>query len=294
MYHPRVILPLLLACIEAAPTRAAPPPPPPAVEIAQEKPARLADTYPWRDPQAPYEPLSSRIAAPASYTRPPLEGYAAWLRDLPLLPVGSPVLSYEGGTIRPGDDPDLLAVVDLDLIPGDLQQCADTVIRLYAEWAWHIGDKGVGFHFTSGDLSSWSRWAEGYRPVISGNKVSWTRPARPDDSRESYQRWLRSVMTYAGTLSLAREGRPVPVAQVLPGDFLSLGGSPGHALVVLDVAANDAGQTAVLVGEGYMPAQSLHLLRGPLEGWWPTSAPLEVPTWPVPFPWSSLRRFGEG
>lgn len=282
---------LLLACARAAPD---PAPVVAPVEIAKEEPARRTDAYPWRDPKAPYEPLSARVAPPAGYIRPPLTGYAAWLRDLPLLPVGSPVLSYSGGLIRSGDDPDLLAVVDLDLIPGDLQQCADTVIRLYAEWAWHEGDKSIGFHFTSGDLSSWSRWAEGYRPVIAGSHVSWTRSARPDDSRDDYKLWLKSVMTYAGTLSLAREGHPVPVEQVLPGDFLSLGGSPGHALVVLDVASDASGQTAVLIGEGYMPAQSLHLLRGPLEGWWPTSAPLQVPTWPTPFPWSSLRRFGEG
>ena len=48
-------------------------------------------------------------------------------------------------------------------------------------------------------------------------------------------RYLLPVFGYAGTLSLSRE---VPLTQARPGDVLVNGGSPGHAVLVLDVAAS--------------------------------------------------------
>lgn len=242
---------------------------------------------------APVEAAAARvgeIAAPEGFSRTPAEGYAAWIRNLPLRAPGTPVRSWRGDTVISGSSPSLLAVVDLSVGEADLQQCADTILRLRIEWLWQRSDAPeIAFRFTSGDLSSWSRWAAGDRPVIRGNKVSWARTAAPDSSRENLDRWMASLFTYAGTRSLAREG--VAATGVLPGDFLVTGGSPGHAVVVLDVAQGSEGQTAVLVGEGYMPAQDLHLLRGPLDGWYPVGEALAVPTWPDPFPWAGLRRF---
>ncbi len=292
-----MILLMTLACgaPQAGDLATAETPPP---EIAQEALAPAAEVWParaedyaFRDPALSYEPLWQRVPTPEGFTRAPLTGYAAWLRALPLRSEGTPLRTWRGDTLWSGTDPRLLAVVDLDVGEADLQQCADTVIRLRAEWAWTQQDASVGFRYTSGHLSTWSGWAAGDRPVVSGSKVSFVRSARADASRESYKRWLYKVFTYAGTLSLAREGRAVSAAEVLPGDFLSLGGSPGHALVVLDVATNAAGETVVLIGEGYMPAQDLHLLRGPVEGWWSTAAPLDVPTWATAFPWTALRRW---
>lgn len=251
----------------------------------------VAEDYLFRDPALPYEPIWARLPPPDGYARAPLEGYAAWVRALPLRPAGTPLRTYRGDLLWSGRDPRLLAVVDLDVWPVDLQQCADTVIRLYAEWAWYKQDSKVGFRYTSGDLSSWSAWAEGERPIVSGSKVRWARSAASDRGRDNYESWLKKVFTYAGTHSLAREGRPVESAELLPGDFLVQGGSPGHALVVLDVARAADGRAVALIGEGYMPAQDLHLLRGPLDGWWPTDADVLAPTWPTPFRWEGLRRF---
>src|SRR6185295_12722842 len=101
---------------------------------------------------------------------------------------------------------------DLPLVPGDLQQCADTVLRLRIAWLWAQDPRPeIAFHFTSGDLSSWSRWAAGDRPIIIGNRVRWARTAAPDTSRANFEGWMASLFTYAGTLSLAREGTAVAV-----------------------------------------------------------------------------------
>ena len=50
---------------------------------------------------------------------------------------------------------------------------------------------------------------------------------------------------------------------VLPGDVLIRGGFPGHAVIVMDVATNAAGNRIYLLAQSYMPAQDIHLLNNP-------------------------------
>jgi hypothetical protein len=46
------------------------------------------------------------------------------------------------------------------------------------------------------------------------------------------------------------------------GDVLIQGGSPGHAIIVFDVVVNQkTGQKAYLLGQSYMPAQEIHILK---------------------------------
>jgi hypothetical protein len=72
-------------------------------------------------------------------------------------------------------------------------------------------------------------------------------------------------------------------------------GSPGHVVMILDVAQGPGGDVLALVGEGSMPAQELHVLPGPIEGAWfrfpaGEEAVVDVPGWGE-LSRSSLRRF---
>ncbi len=260
--------------------------------------AAFLATVAWAAPAAvswPTRPgddsIVDRIAPPPGTARVAAEGYSAWLGMLPLLPAGSPVLAWDGSVVRPGDSADILAVVDLDVGTRDLQQCADSILRLRAEHLWSVGEKAaIAFHFTSGDLLRYTDWASGVRDRVSGSSVQFARTAAPDASYANFRRYEDELFMYAGTRSLAREG-VVATGPVEAGDFVVQAGSPGHALLVLDVAA--AGDRRwVLIGEGYMPAQSFHILRGPDDGWYPVTADgLTVPTWPDAFDWSARRRF---
>src|SRR5262249_27191923 len=110
----------------------------------------------------------------------------------------------------------------------------------------------------------------------------------------AFRRYLDLVFTWANTGSLAAQARRVPLSELLPGDLLVLPGAPGHAVLVLDVAATSDGPGVALIGQGFMPAQSFHVLR-PARGspWFaidPAAPGLQTPFWPAVFPWSSLRR----
>ena len=71
--------------------------------------------------------------------------------------------------------------------------------------------------------------------------------------------WKRNA--YAGTLSLAKELTSVPVTSMQIGDVLIQGGSPGHAVIVVDMAENPAtGEKLYLLAQSYMPAQDIQVL----------------------------------
>lgn len=257
-------------------------------------PPRAADAYAWN--HAPITRTVGDLAAPEGTTRVAVEpgSFGAWLRGVPLLPGRPQVRLHDGGLrwFQGGH----VAVVDLDVGKADLQQCADTVIRLRAEWLWSAGRAAEAcFHFTSGDAAPWSRWAAGERYAVKGRKVTWQKKAKPDASHEAYRAWLQAVFVYAGTLSLFAETTPVAsVAQVQPGDVLVQGGSPGHAVVVADVARAADGTTHVLVIQGHMPAQQAHVVARPGDtaaAWHVLrdGAALELPEWT--FEPGSLHRF---
>jgi hypothetical protein len=261
------------------------PRPPTADELAR---------YRWLEPGSSIRPLDATIAAPRGFARVPLAAgsFGAFLRSLPLLPDGSAVHAHDGRTILAGGDPRLTAVVAMDQGTRDLQQCADTAIRLHAEWLWSRSREGeIGYHFTSGDLSTWSAYAAGDRPVVAARSVKWARNAAPSAGRTAFRAWLDLVFTYAGTVSLARETAKVERKDLRVGDVLVLPGGPGHTVVVLDLAVDEKGRRRALLGQGFMPAQEAHVLASaPGEPWFDLDGGIvDTPFW-APFPWSSLRR----
>lgn len=239
--------------------------------------------------------LEQRIAPPDGYCRIETApgGFGEWLRRLPLLPGRPPVLLFDG---RQKAKDVHHAVVDLDVGTRNLQQCADAVIRLRAEYLRSAGcEDRIVFDFTSGDAAAWTDWQKGLRPEIRGNAVTWRPGAPPDASPASFRRYLDTVFTYAGTASLIRELEKVAdPSRVEIGDVVIRGGFPGHAVLVADVAENARGERIFLLLQSYMPAQQIHVLKGPDEAqrpWYParSSGPLKTPEWR--FEYGDLYRF---
>jgi hypothetical protein len=188
-------------------------------------------------------------------------------------------------------------VIDIDVGARDLQQCADAVLRLRAEWLFATGrHEAIRFHLTSGHELPWPRWAAGERPQVRGAQVHWSTTAAPDAGRASFRRYLDTLFNYAGTRSLEREMLALPVSEMRVGDVLVQGGSPGHAVIVVDMARERAtGRRVLLLAQSYMPAQEIHVLRNPgkpgMEAWYPLDFgdTLVTPEWT--FARRHLRRF---
>lgn len=251
--------------------------------------------YAWLVPDARIRSLEASLPEPPGFQRVPLAdaSFGSFLRGLPLRGPDAEVRAHDGRLLRAADHRGVAAVVELDVSKSDLQQCADTVLRMHAEWRWSRGEQlRAAYQFTSGDLASFAAWARGERPVVEGAKVRWAQKAAPASDRASYRRWLELVFTYAGTVSIAREGARVERAELAPGDYFVLPGGPGHAVLVLDLASDASGARRALLGQGFMPAQDMHVLRDASGSAWFSleGEAVDTPFWPEPFPWSSLRR----
>ncbi len=228
--------------------------------------------------------LVSRIKAPEGFTRVSSASgeLTDYIRKLPLKGVGEKLRLYNG---KPkGNQNNFAAIFDLSLGDRDLQQCADSVLRIYAEYYWSIKayDK-IAFHLTNGFYMEYTKWRDGQRIKVDGNNVSWVPSASYDDSYDGLLDYLDMVFAYAGTLSLASECDPISINELLPGDLFLKGGSPGHCVLIVDMAIDPNGNKCYLLAQGYMPAQDFHVLKNPLhpqDPWYYSSEltyPLETP-----------------
>jgi hypothetical protein len=244
--------------------------------------AEAARGYSW--PYAPgADTIATRFAPPPGYKRVAAGAgsFADWLRHLPLKPDGAAVLLFDG---RKKPNQSLHAgVIDIDVGKRDLQQCADAVIRLRAEYLYsHAADRArIAFNFTSGDRVSFARWAEGWRPVVAADRVTWQRNGARGVDRAQFAAYLDKIFTYAGSKSLERELVPVAGRKVEGGDVFIQGGFPGHAVIVVDAAEDPNGRRVMLLAQSFMPAQSIHVLKTVNGGVWYDAAvgDPETPEW---------------
>jgi hypothetical protein len=207
-------------------------------------PAAAEPRYAWTPAAPASATLQQRIAPPAGFTRVPAApgSWAEWLRSLPLKPDGSPVLTHTGA---PKGRQDVhAAVIDIDVGKRDLQQCADAIMRLRAEWLYASGrGREIAFNYTD------------------GKRRAFASTSRNDYS--GFRKYMDQVFAYAGTYSLERELRPAKVDEIEIGDVFIKGGFPGHAVLVADLAMNANGEKRFLLIQSYMPAQEMHVLKNP-------------------------------
>ncbi len=241
--------------------------------------------------------IETRILPPDGFQRIkiPDSSFAEYLRKLPLKPHGSLVLLHNGSPMPKHNVYD--AVVELDIGKKDLHQCADAVIRLRAEFLWNQKqyDK-IHFNFTNGFQVDYSQWMKGKRIVVKGNKTYWTQRTTPSNTYKDFWNYMEIIFSYAGTLSLEKELKPVDIKDMKIGDVFIQGGSPGHAIIVVDMAINPKTKKKIfLLAQSYMPAQEIQTLKNPnnknLSPWYSLDFGeiLETPEWT--FNKTDLKRF---
>jgi hypothetical protein len=186
------------------------------------------------------------IPLPSGFERIPLQSgsYADFLRHMPLRK-DKTIYLYTG---KPKDDQRLhYAVIDLSTGTKDLQQCADAVMRMRAEYFFAKKQFDSIRFFHRPDVYNFAR-------------------ENSDYSREQFMRFMEKVFINCGTYTLNDQLRYVtPITSMQVGDVLLKAGAPGHAETVVDMAVNKkTGQKIYLLAQGYMPAQDIHILLNPL------------------------------
>lgn len=250
--------------------------------------ASVLDGHPWLSSESENDTLRERISPPEGFARVKADSgsFGHWLRSLPLKPPGTPIYLHNGS--RKYDQSVGVAVIDIDTGEKDLQQCADAVMRLRAEYLLAVGHEDkIAFNYTSGDRAKYSEWKKGLRARVKGNRVTWVNSARPDSSYASFREYLDSVFMYAGTFSLSQELKSkANWSDINPGDVIIQGGFPGHAVIVVDVVLKVVtGERMFLLAQGFTPAQDIHILSNPsspgLSPWYSCefSDSLKTPQW---------------
>jgi hypothetical protein len=176
----------------------------------------------------------SRFKTPVGYTQQDAVAgsFGHWLQNLPLKAIGTKTKTYNGAIAR--TDLYTAAVVDMSIGSQDLQQCADAVMRLRAEYLYQQKNyKAIAFNFTSGFKCDYIHYADGYRYA----NERWVLKGKKDYSYPNFLRYMNLVFSYAGTLSLQKELKPVTNPNdIKAGDVFIKGGSPGHCFIVMNVS----------------------------------------------------------
>jgi len=182
------------------------------------------------------------IPTPSGYTRVSTKAndFDAWLRNVPLKKEKQ-VYLYNGQL--KGNQEAQFAVLNVSVGNQDLQQCADAVMRLRAEYLFE-NKRYDEIVFYDNDHTAY------------GVSAPYT--------REHFLSCMNKVFGMCGTASLSKQLQTLNnTNNIKGGDVLIKGGFPGHAVIVMDVAENDAGKKIYLLAQSYMPAQDIHVLKNP-------------------------------
>ena len=175
------------------------------------------------------------IPPPAGYARKtlPEQSFGYFLRQFPLKKDNT--IYYYDGQVRNNQNGHF-AVLDMTVGNRDLLQCADVVMKLRMLYL-KTQRKQMLFYDNEGGEYALSH---------------------PYDKLEQY---MNRVFAMCGSMSLSKQLRAKSMRDIAIGDVFIKGGFPGHAQMVVDVVENDRGHRCFMLAQGFMPAQSPHIVR---------------------------------
>jgi hypothetical protein len=217
--------------------------------------------------------LIADITTPPGYKRiqEDNDSFGAWLRKISLRK-DKRVYLFNGLPKR--SQRAQFAVLDISVGNKDLQQCADAVMRLRAEYLFSQKKYDqIEFRDNANKAYKWSGGAD----------------------HSAFGKYLDKVFGMCGSASLEKQLKRVAFQDIRAGDVLIKGGFPGHAMIVVDVAINSKGNKVFMLAQSYMPAQDIHIVRNPaddkLNPWYEVTNEKEIITPEWEFTNEQLRRW---
>ena len=199
----------------------------------------------------------------------PENNFGEWLRTVPLK--RDNIVRLYNST--PTERQDLhYAILDISTGNKDLQQCADAIMRLKAEY-YFSKKEYTNITFPRGDSKTLS-----FNAYALEHGKCYT--------HDCLLNFMEKVFAQCGTYTVAAMTKSVPLQTIQPGDVFVKAGAPGHAMIVADVAENKAThQTIYLLAQSFMPAQDMHIVINPtdetLSPWYAVNGNAEIvtPSW---------------
>jgi hypothetical protein len=207
----------------------------------------------------------------------PLEGYEVennqhdfgkWIKNIDLKKdktvylFDGRVKPYQGGAY---------AVLNISVPDKDVQQCADALMRIRAEYLFSKKDyAALSFKSVDGpylgfkDYMKGKRWKD-VRGKLQSYMVDSLRDTSPAPLRKAFDHYLFLVFSFCNTFSLNQQlaANSITTSQIKVGDIFIRGGFPGHATIAVSTAKNKAGKRIAMFAQSYMPAQSIHIIINP-------------------------------
>lgn len=190
--------------------------------------------------------IMTRFETPEGFNRSSstINSWAHYLQNLPLKPHGTKVLHFDG-TLK-ANTAAYCAVVDLPIYGNKNHQCADAIMRLRAAYLFEQNRfSEIEFLFVNGTNFRYDNYLAGKTPTQAN---LWS--------------YLEKVFAYASTLSLDKQLKAKEAKDLQIGDVFIKGGSPGHAVVVVDKCTDQNGAVKFMLAQSYMPAQDIQILVG--------------------------------
>ena len=219
------------------------------------------------------------IPTPDNYKRIKISdsSFGQYIRNLKLKTTDNLVYLYDG-TLKANQSPQF-AVLNIDVGKQDLQQCADAVMRLRAEYLFSRKQfQDIHFNFLS-----------------DGKPRYFLKYSKNDLSYKKFRKYMNYIFMYANTSSLKNEMYPVKnIYDIEIGNVFIQG--YGHAVTVMDIAEHiETKKKIFLLSQSYMPAQEIHILKNPqnaqLSPWYELGKNDILDTPEYQFNWSDLRKF---
>jgi hypothetical protein len=235
----------------------------PFFACSQQQPAANTNQQQLNAGKNPYKTIGD-IPVPQGFQRRSADrlSFVEWTRALPLKEDRT-VYLYNGSP--KSNQSAQFAVIDMPVGKKDLQQCADAVMRVRAEYLYHRQ------RYTEIDFMDNNHKHYVFSKTTAG--------------RAALEQYLENVFAHCGTISLSSQLYHLPLRNMQPGDVFIKAGSPGHAMLVADVAQDKEGRKVYLLAQSYMPAQDMHVVVNPsdrsLSPWYTadSSFPIQTPEW---------------